>query len=79
MPSTVGLHRRVARRAAEMIVLLLLHQGGWDEMILLAVALVVGVGIVMFTGKKKPTDGEQVGTVDAPPPTDEQAPPPESR
>ena len=33
--------------------LLLLHQGGWDEVILVAIALVAGVAIVYFTGRKR--------------------------
>ena len=32
----------------------LLHAGGWDEMLLLGVALILGFGLVMFGGKKKP-------------------------
>jgi hypothetical protein len=44
----------------------MLHAGGWDEVLLLGVALIVGFGIVMFGGKKKP-------------PAQDESDPPESR
>jgi hypothetical protein len=37
----------------------LLHAGGWDELLLLAVALFAGVAIVMLGGKKKPEQLEE--------------------
>jgi len=36
--------------------LALLHAGGWDEMILVGVALLAGVAIVFYTGRKRPAD-----------------------
>ena len=38
--------------------LALLHAGGWDELILVGIALVAGVAIVYFTGRKRPDDLE---------------------
>ena len=37
----------------------MLHGGGWDEVILLVVALAVGVGVVIRTGRKRPEDEEE--------------------
>lgn len=43
----------------------MLHQGGWDEVILLGGALLVGMAIVFLGGKKKPPPPDA--------PTDEEA------
>jgi hypothetical protein len=34
-------------------VLLLLHEGGWDEVIMVAVGLVVAYLVIVFTGRRK--------------------------
>jgi len=49
------------------VLLALLHAGGWDEMILVGVALLAGVAIVFYTGRKRPADEDDEAEPDAEP------------
>ena len=44
--------------------LALLHEGGWDEVLMVGVGLVVAYAIIMLTGRKG-GDDEPVGDADA--------------
>jgi len=55
------------------VAIALLHAGGWDEMIMVGIALVAGVAIVYFTGRKRPEEDEEEGAEAAEPSADEPA------
>jgi len=57
--------------------LALLHAGGWDELILVGIALIVGVGIVYFTGRKRPDELEDEPAEPAAEPSDQPVTPDE--
>jgi len=44
--------------------LLLLHEGGWDEVIMVAVGLVVAYLVIVWTGRHKEHDDEDQDVLD---------------
>jgi nitrogen fixation-related uncharacterized protein len=44
--------------------LLLLHEGGWDEVIMVAVGLVVAYLVIVWTGRHKQDDDEDQDVLD---------------
>jgi hypothetical protein len=43
--------------------LLLLHEGGWDEVIMVGVGLVVAYLVIVWTGRRKQEDDEDLDRV----------------
>jgi hypothetical protein len=48
----------------------LLHAGGWDEAIMVGIALLIGVGVVFFSGRKRPEDEDKEDEGESQPPTE---------
>jgi hypothetical protein len=48
----------------------LLHAGGWDEAIMVGIALLIGVGVVFFSGRKRPEDDDEADEGESQPPAE---------
>ncbi|MBA2447279.1 MAG: hypothetical protein H0V51_04565 [Chloroflexi bacterium] len=43
---------------SQIVAILLLHGEGWDELVMVAVGLILAYGVVSLTGRQPPTDAE---------------------
>lgn len=43
---------------SQITAVLLLHGNGWDELLMVAVGLLLAYGVVAFTGRRDPADAE---------------------
>jgi hypothetical protein len=46
-------------------ILLLLHEGGWDEVLMVAVGLVAAYVVIMWTGRRSQDEDDEGDDVDA--------------
>jgi len=51
---------------SQIVTALLLHGEGWDELVMVAVGLILAYGVVSLTGRRQPADAVDDGTAPDP-------------
>ena len=47
---------------SQIVAVLLLHGEGWDELVMVAVGLILAYAVISLTGRRQPADAENVET-----------------